>query len=380
MIRIIDRYILFEVSKVLAAVVGVLVLITLSLLFLRTLEEVNIGALNSHLVLRFLGLQVMRDLASLLPPAFFLAVLVALGRLARDSELIAITASGMGPGQIYRALTYVVLPVALVTTWLALDTQPWAAAQIQRIRVEQTQQASQIAGRQAGRFYQQDDGRVTVFVGQIDDDRQLRNLFIHDARGRTQVTVVSDTGLHRLDPVTGDHEVTLLNGRRYDGSPGAADYGIGSFDRYRLHIPAKGPGAAMSRKRSTIPTSDLWGSQTLADRAELEHRLSGPLAIFSLALIAVPLSATSPRQRSTGRMVLAFLTYFGFFNLQRVAEGWMEAGLTPAWLGSLWYQAAILAVVYLILLSDSYWYRRLKRRLLGPPRVGTPLADPGPSG
>jgi lipopolysaccharide export system permease protein len=79
-------------------------------------------------------------------------------------------------------------------------------------------------------------------------------------------------------------------------------------------------------------------------------------------------------------MVLAFLTYFGFFNLQRVAEGWMEAGLTPAWLGSLWYQAVILTVVYLILLSDSYWYRRLKRRLLGPPRAGAPLPNPGPSG
>ena len=174
---------------------------------------------------------------------------------------------------------------------------------------------------------------MTVFVGQIDGDRQLRNLFIHDVRGRTQATVLSDTGLHRLDPVTGDHEVTLLDGRRYDGTPGAADYGIGSFQRYRLRIPAKDQGGPVSRKRSTIPTSDLWGSETLADRAELEHRLSGPVAIFSLALIAVPLSATSPRQRSTGRMVLAFLTYFGFFNLQRVAEGWMEAGGNPrlAW-------------------------------------------------
>ena len=110
-------------------------LITLSLLFLRTLEEVNVGALNGNLVLRFLGLQILRDLASLLPPAFFLAVLVALGRMARDSELIAIAASGMGPGRIYSALAYVVLPLALVTAWFALDMQPWAAAQIQRIRL-----------------------------------------------------------------------------------------------------------------------------------------------------------------------------------------------------------------------------------------------------
>jgi lipopolysaccharide export system permease protein len=378
--RIIDRYILLEVSKVLGAVVGVLLLITLSLLFLRTLEEVNVGALNTNLVLRFLGFQILRDLASLLPPAFFLAVLVALGRLARDSELIAIAASGMGPGRIYRALANVVLPLVLLTAWFALDLQPWAAAQIQRIRVQQSEQVSQIAGLQAGRFYQQDDGRVTVFVGQIDGDQQLRNLFIHDVRGSARRIVLSDTGLHRLDPVTGDHEVTLLDGRRYDGTPGAADYAIGRFQRYRLRIPAKDPGNQASRKRSTIPTRELWGSEGLADRAELEHRLSGPVAIFSLALIAVPLSATSPRQRSTGRMVLAFLTYFGFFNLQRVAEGWMEGGITPTWLGSLWYQGLILLVVYLVLLSDSYWYRRLMRRLFPMPVMSAPVAGPGPEG
>jgi lipopolysaccharide export system permease protein len=189
--------------------------------------------------------------------------------------------------------------------------------------------------------------------------------------------VLSDTGLHRLDPLTGDHEVTLLDGRRYDGTPGAADYAVGSFQRYRLRIQTKDPGSLTTRKRSTIPTSDLLESDALADRAELEHRLSAPLAIFSLALIAVPLSATSPRQRSTGRMLLAFLTYFGFFNLQRVAQGWMEGQVTPAWLGSLWYQGFILAVVYLILLSDSYWYRRLMRRVFPRPVADRVIATEG---
>ena len=65
-------------------------------------------------------------------------------------------------------------------------------------------------------------------------------------------------------------------------------------------------------------------------------------------------------------MFLAFLAYFGFFNLQRVAEAWMEAGVTAAWLGSLWYQLLMLAVVYVVLLSDSYWLRRLMRRIKGP--------------
>jgi len=360
-VRIIDRYLFFEVAKVLAGIVGVLLLITLSMLLLRTLEEVNLGALNTDLVLRFLGLQVLRDLASLLPPAFFLAVLVALGRMARDSELIAVAASGMGPWRIYRGLAFLAVPLAVLTAWLALDVQPWASAQIQRIRLQQSEQVSQIAGLQAGRFYQQEDGRVTLFVGQLDGDRQLRNLFIQDRRGAVIRTVLSDTGLHQLDPQSGDHQIVLLSGRRYDGNPGAADYTIGSFDRYLLRVPARDPATPASRKRSSRPTAELLQSSELADRAELEHRMGGPIAIFCLALVAVPLSATSPRQRATGRMVLAFLTYFGFFNLQRVAEAWMEAGVTPAWLGSLWYQVLILALVYGVLLFDSYWVRRLVR-------------------
>ncbi len=360
----IDRYLLFEVSKVLAGVVGVLLLITVSMLLLRTLEEVNLGAINPNLLLRYLGFQVSRDISSLLPPAFFLAALIALGRMARDSELIAIAASGMGPWWLYRGVGLAAMPLALLTAWLALDIQPWAATQIQRIRLQQSDQAAHIAGLQAGRFYQQQEGKVTVFVGQIDGDRQLRNLFIQDGRGPVTRTVLSDTGLHQLDPVTGDHQIVLLNGRRYDGTPGAPDYTIGSFERYRLRIMARDPAALVTRKRSTMPTASLLGSDVLGDRAELEHRISSPLAILSLALIAVPLSATSPRQRASGRMFLAFLTYFGFFNLQRVAEAWMEAGVTSAWMGSLWYQLLVLALVYVVLLSDSHWLHGLIRRYL----------------
>jgi len=360
-LRIIDRYLLLEAGKLLIGILGVLLLVTISMLLLRTLEQVNLGALNGDLVLRFLGFQVLRDLPTLLPPAFFLAVLMALGRMARDSELIAIAAGGMGPLTLYRGLGLVALPLAALTAWLALDTQPWAAAEIQRIRMQQSEQATQVAGLQAGRFYQQEDGKVTLFVGHIDGDR-LRNLFIQDNRGKVSHTVLSDAGLHWMDPQTGDREIELRDGRRYDGNPGAADYTIASFERYQLRIPARDPSQDVTRKRSTVPTSHLVGTGKLEDRAELEHRISSPLAILCLALIAVPLGETSPRQRGTGRMFLAFLTYFGFFNLQRVAESWFEAGVTPAWLGGLWYQVVVLVLVYAVLLSDSFWLRRLWRR------------------
>ena len=61
-------------------------------------------------------------------------------------------------------------------------------------------------------------------------------------------------------------------------------------------------------------------------------------------------------------MFLAFLTYFSFFNLQRLAANWFETGVTPSWLGSLWYQGLILVLVLAILLPENRWIRRLMRR------------------
>jgi lipopolysaccharide export system permease protein len=78
--------------------------------------------------------------------------------------------------------------------------------------------------------------------------------------------------------------------------------------------------------------------------------------------VAIPLTAKSPRQRSTGRLFLAFLTYFSFFNLQRLAANWFETGVTPSWIGSLWYQAFVLGLVFLVLLPEGWWLKRLRRR------------------
>jgi lipopolysaccharide export system permease protein len=116
-------------------------------------------------------------------------------------------------------------------------------------------------------------------------------------------------------------------------------------------------------KRATFKTADLIHSHDLDDRSELEYRIGCPLAIFTLTLAAVPLTSTSPRQRAPGRMLLAFLTYFSFFNLQRLAGHWLETGATPTWLTSLWYQPLIILVILAVLLPESRWLRRLLARL-----------------
>lgn len=365
MLGIVDRYLLSEATKVFSAIVAILVLIVASMLFLRTLEEVNIGALSVHLVLNFLAFQVVRDMPNLLPPAFFLALLVTLSRFSRDSELIAMSACGIGPRRLLRALLLLALPVALLTAWLSLVLQPWAAAGIHQIRMQQKEQAAQIAGLQPGRFYLEQGGELVLYIGDIDRQQSLGDVFILDRREDVTRLVVSEGGRHRIEEETGDHIVTLSSGHRFDGDPGSAAFMIGEFDEYRIRIRASGAAQGVISKRSTTPSAKLLASSELPDRAELEHRLAAPLAILILTVVAVPLVALSPRQRSSGRLFLAFLAYFSFFNLQRLAENWLATGVTPVWLTSFWYQILILGVVYLVLLPENLWLKRLIERFSG---------------
>jgi lipopolysaccharide export system permease protein len=363
MLGIIDRYLLAEAAKFFLAIIAVLLLVVASMLFLRTLEEVNVGALSVHLVLRFLGYQIVRDIASVLPPAFFLAVLMTLSRLSRDSELIALGACGIGPGRQLRTLLLLALPVALCTGWISIGLKPWAATGIHQIRLQQQDQGAQIAGLQPGRFYVEERGELVLYIGSIDRAQQLGDVFILDRRDEIEHLIISQGGRHRIEADTGDHIVTLARGHRFDGNPGTGAFRISEFEEYRVRIRAQRPAPAVTSKRTALPTTVLVRSPDPGDRAELEHRFAAPLAVIVLTIVAIPLVTLSPRERGAGRLLLALLAYFSFFNLQRLAEGWMADGITPLWLTSYWYQALILIIVYLVLLPESLWLKRILRWL-----------------
>ncbi len=365
MLSVADRYLFSEITKVFSAIILTLLMIMVSLLLLGTLEEVNLGALSSNAVLHYLSLQVLRDTASLLPPAFFIAALVTLGRLARDSELIAFGACGFGPIRLYRAFLLFALPLSLVTGWFGLVGQPYASLQLQIIEDAKGERSTQVAGLRAGRFYQQEDGDITFYAASIDDKNRFQGVFIQDRRAGKPRLVLSERGRYQRDANSGEQSILLEEGRRYDGRAGRADYDFAEFDRYRYYLEPEGEIEIERRRRAAMPTRELIGSDSLLERAELGHRLSAPLAIYVLALIAIPLTTLSPRQRGTGRLLLAFLAYFAFFNLQRLAENWLETGVTPAWMGVLWYQVAILLMVYLSLLPGSFWLRQMRHRLRG---------------
>jgi lipopolysaccharide export system permease protein len=362
---IVDRYFLAEILKVFGAIIITLLLVVASMLFLRTLEQVNLGTLEATMVLRFLGLQLLRDIATLLAPAAFLAVLMALGRMARDSELVAFTAGGLGPARVFRAVLLFAVPTALLTAWFALVLQPYASAQIQLIEAREDDDATRISGLQPGRFYQQGNGNVTFYAAGSGEDGRFTGVFVQDRRSQPPRVVLSERGWYRKAAGAGQQAVVLEDGERYDGTAGDADYRMMEFARLTYYVTGGADENSAGWRRAAKPTTALFFSDDVRDRAELQHRLASIVGVISLGILAVPLTQLSPRRRSGGRLFIAFLAYFAFFNGERLAGEWMTTGVTPPWLGTLWYQAVIVGLVFAALVPGSFGFRRMLAALRG---------------
>ena len=91
----------------------------------------------------------------------------------------------------------------------------------------------------------------------------------------------------------GDRFVVLLNGRRYEGTPGTLDYRTVDFDRYAMRIePREATREAPSNK--AMATLDLLDRAHARQVAELHWRIALPLAVLIMALFADPARLREP--------------------------------------------------------------------------------------
>jgi len=352
---VIDRLLLREIIKTLSVVLLVLALVLLSNTLVRYLGKAASGSLGTDILLVVVGLELVKALGLIIPPAFFFSVLWVLGRMYRDSEMIALAASGFGHARIFRSVLLTAIPLAALVAVLVMEVLPWAKGRVSALKAEQAN-ATDISGVRAGRFNEFRHGGLVVYTERLSEDGvKLEGVFVQDRQEGKLGLVTAEYAYQTTDPMTGERFVILTNGHRYVGSPGELNYTIGRFDEYAIRIPSFGP-AIYKRSRSAKPWEALLASDDPRDRAEFQYRLSVPIALLAFAVLAVPLARSPPRSGVYGRLTFAVLLYFTFFNLQRVAERWLETGVVPAWLGMWWLPLLMLAVAGVIMVLDSNWF------------------------
>jgi lipopolysaccharide export system permease protein len=317
------------------------------------------GQLSANVVLMTLGLNSISIIVFILPLAFFLGILLSFSRLYQDSEMTALFAAGIGPFHVLGSILSLALLVAVLQAFLSLQLAPWAEEQAQRISADAAARSG-IKGLSPGRFREMDSGIGVIYAEALDEENnKMHNLFVEKREGNKHTIIKATSGYEYSDDKNNRY-VVLENGFRYEGQPGQEGYAIIGFKKHGLLVKQETLEELELRKKA-VQTSVLWHSTDNKDKAELQWRISSALLCITLAMLAVPLSQTTPRQGRYAKLVLAIVFYLLFSNLLSISRNWLFKGEISVYQGLWWVHVLIVVTAWLFLMKH-YGLRYLLRK------------------
>jgi lipopolysaccharide export system permease protein len=285
----------------------------------------------------------------------FLGVTLALARLNRDGEMAALSACGIGGARLLIPIGAFTLLLAAGLAWLALVMTPNASRRIEEIRFT-AEQNVELTAIEPGKFTSPDSGDTVLYAREVVGD-EMRGVFLQTQRDERVVVVLAERARRAVDASTAEQSFVLYDGRLYDGVPGQGKFLVVEFDEQLVPIRPEDDDEFVEAVAAKS-TGDLMLSNALVDRAELHWRLSLPLSLFVLALLAVPLSRTSPREGRYARLGMALFVYVIYTNLLSIGRVWVERGVVTDDVGMWWVHAVVGLLGLLMLARESGWFVR----------------------
>ena len=341
-----------ELATVAVATFFVLLGIVITMQLVRLLGQAASGAITSTGVVMLLGFSMINYLPVLLSLTLFIAVLMALTRSYRDSEMVVWFSCGMSLTQWIRPVMLFALPLVFAIGLLSLALSPWAVTNSEELR-RQMDSRDDVSAVSPGIFRESRQAERVYFVEEVSGSANLvANVFVSSTQHGRQGVMVAARGFQETAE-NGDRFLVLMNGRRYEGEPGSADYKIYEFHRYAMRVEsaeARAPRAPTTKSMSTL---DLLRDPVPMNLAELSWRIGLPAAALILALLAIPLSFVNPRAGRSMNLVLALLIYMAYSNLLSITQ----ASIAQSRIS---FVAGVLGVhAVMLLILAAFFYRRL---------------------
>lgn len=375
---VIKKYLAKDIYAHLGVISGILVLIFLSNQLVRFLGRAAAGKLTGGMLLKIMMLEIPILLGFLLPIGLFIAILLAYGRLYVDSEMTVLQACGVSQKQLliytqtFASIVFIVVLAMnfYITPWLVRDKDKILATNPATIIINTLV---------PGRFKSINDQNV-VYVENVDNATQAaQNVFIakretitiHKKENGVDVAtkmpvwrVLSADKAYQMQSTTLNGSfVVAENGIEYSGVPGERNFRVVHFKQYGARIPDMG-NVKTKVGYDSLSLGDLW-SQAFSNpkaMAELQWRISMPLSVPILVLLALPLSRVNPRQGRYRKLIPAVLLYTVYANMQFVARGWLEDGVIPGYIG-LWFLHIVLFLIALSLYLNAHQWQQIWKRL-----------------
>lgn len=344
-----SRYTVKEILSHLTGVLGIILGIFLVQRFASLLADATAGSFPVAAISHLLGLRTVMALPSLFPVTLYIAIFLSLGRFHQDQEMVALAGCGVPPTRIHRAVILFAAFAALVNGLLSFSVRPWAAARFQAVR-RAAMSESKLADVRPQRFYSFEDGDQTVLFAEARPEGEpgvLQGVFAR-VRHEGKLSVFSaKKALEQRDEARGYRFLRLFDGYRYDLDTSGNVREITTYRELSIRTPL-GSETAPPEKEETRSAAALASSEDPKDSAELQWRIANAVSVLLLALLAIPLSHTNPRQGKYARLFVAILLYVAYRSVLNAARHWIEDGWLPPFPG-LWIVHALCLAVATVL-------------------------------
>jgi LPS export ABC transporter permease LptF/LPS export ABC transporter permease LptG len=362
MTRILDRYVLRELSAPLGISVGVFTFFLIIDRVYQMTDLVITKKVPLRLVLFLLVFLLPPLLALTLPVALLLAVLISCGRLAGDFEVAGFKASGVSPLRLLRPFLAAGLTVSLLVAWLTLVVNPWAATAFQNnlFEILQTRAVTGIQERTFSTAF----APIVLYVQEVSPSQvALRGVLASDDRD----VMLSRIIVAREGRVLADQETRRVTLRFIDGSINETDaadprrFRHTTFAIYDMNVVLRPPGA--SSKQETKPEREMSLGQLMAAarlherdgtmaapyRIELHKRFALPVAGLIFVLVAFPLGIHAQRGGRGAALASSFAIMMTYYTLSASLDGLPLSGKLPAAV-AIWLPNALFGLLGLGLL------------------------------
>jgi LPS export ABC transporter permease LptG/LPS export ABC transporter permease LptF len=352
--RIITRYILREVTS--HALLGG-ALFTF-ILFIHDLGKIldlfvrDSASLTD--VLRIIAYTLPNALSFTIPMAVLVGILLGLSRLAADSEITAMRASGMGALDFVRIVSVVTTIALALGLFNSLYLVPRSAASL--LALGESLKSSQASFEVQPRvFYEEFKNRV-LYIQDISPTAGAslwHHVFLADLTEPANPHITTADSAVVLSGAPGSLDAQtirlhLLNGGSHDtSSTDPNQYNISTFTTTDLPIETESPEDTHLGRINTpiqaLSLHELWlrGNAAAATgrkdastyRIEFNKRFSYPFACLVLMLVGVPLGISSKRGGKSTAFVLTILLVFAYYLLSSVGVAFAQSGRLSPFLG-----------------------------------------------
>jgi LPS export ABC transporter permease LptG/LPS export ABC transporter permease LptF len=359
--RILTRYILREVTShaVIGAAIFTFVLFTRDLG--RILELVVRASAPLPSVAEIFLYTVPLALTYTIPMSVLVGILIGLSRLAADSEITAMRASGMGVWDFGRVLAIFVAAAWGLALLNGLYLAPWSLASLSHL--EDQLKGSQVSFEVQPRVFYEGFPKVVLYVQDVHSAQGAavwKGVFLADITDAANPRItLAQQGILVAEGQDRLH-LHLTNGSTHESYPKEADkYQISTF--HETDIPIELP-SSENKTEEQVPVKAV-GTWALRDRAahvdavsarwyliEFHSRFALPTACLVLAMVGIPLGLSSKKSGKSGGFVLTIVLVFVYYFVSLIGVSLAKQGrLSPvmgAWLANLVFFAAALFLLW----------------------------------